>query len=310
MMHIAVLGAGAMGSWLGGLLAMHGHKVQLLTTNKAHRAAIAANDLILQTPNDEHRVSLQALAPSDMQPGVELILVFTKAFQTKDAMASIVGRIESDTHVLSLQNGLGNAENIATCLPMDRIWIGVSMMPVDKIAPGIVACKGEGNCFFGSASGDGSSAIANKIANAFQQSGIQLQHESNIHKRIWEKVAFNAGMNAICALSHGRPGCVEDSPGAKQLAKDIADEVAQVALAQQVEFDISSVYDLIELSCTQHGEHIPSMLQDLYSQRLTEIDALNGAVTTIAEQSGIPAPLNQTLTTLVRLAELSHQRYA
>jgi len=290
-------------------LAKHGHKVQLLTTNQAHRDAIAANDLILQTPNDEHRVSLQALAPSNMQPGVELILVFTKAFQTEDAMASITGRIESDTHVLSLQNGLGNAENIATCLPMDRIWIGVSMMPVDKIAPGIVACKGEGNSFFGSASGDGSSAMANKITNAFQQSGIQLQHEPNIHKRIWEKVAFNAGMNAICALSHGRPGCVEDSSGAKQLAKDIADEVAQVAVAQQVEFDISSVYDLIELSCTQHGEHIPSMLQDLYSQRLTEIDALNGAVTRIAEQSGISAPLNQTLTTLVRLAELSHQRY-
>ena len=254
-MHIAVLGAGAMGSWFGGLLAMHGHRVQLLTTNKAHREAIAANDLILRKPNSEKRVSLQALSPTEMQPGVELILVFTKSFQTRDAMAGIADRIESNTQVLSLQNGLGNAENIATQIPLNRIWIGVSMMPVDKIAPGIVACKGQGNSFFGSATNENNSPMAGKIADTFQQSGISLRHETNIDKRIWEKVGFNAGMNAICALSHGRPGCVEDSPGAKQLAKDVADEVLQVALAQQIEFDIDCVYDLIELSCTQHGSH-------------------------------------------------------
>jgi len=308
-MHIAVLGAGAMGSWFGGLLAMHGHRVQLLTTNKAHREAIAANDLILRKPNSEKRVSLQALSPTEMQPGVELILVFTKSFQTRDAMAGIADRIESNTQVLSLQNGLGNAENIATQIPLNRIWIGVSMMPVDKIAPGIVACKGQGNSFFGSATNKNNSLMAGKIADTFQQSGISLRHETNIDKRIWEKVGFNAGMNAICALSHGRPGCVEDSPGAKQLAKDVADEVLQVALAQQIEFDIDCVYDLIELSCTQHGDHIPSMLQDLYARRLTEVDALNGAVARIAEEAGIQAPLNHALTTLVKLAELSHQRY-
>jgi len=152
--------------------------------------------------------------------------------------------------------------------------------------------------------------MAKQIADVFQQSGIDLQHDGNIHKRVWEKVAFNAGMNALCALSHGRPGCIQDSPGAKQMARDIADEVAQIALSQKVEVDIATVYGLIELSCTQHGEHIPSMLQDLNAQRRTEVDALNGGVARIAEQAGLPAPLNQTLATLVRLAELAHQRYS
>jgi 2-dehydropantoate 2-reductase len=183
------------------------------------------------------------------------------------------------------------------------------MMPVDKLAPGSVACKGHGISYFGSASNESRLSMAKQIEDAFQQSGIQLQHEPNIDKRIWEKVGFNAGMNALCALSHGRPGCIEDSPGAKQLAKDTADEVAKIALAKQIDFDIGSVYDLIELSCTQHKDHIPSMLQDLYSQRRTEVDALNGAIASIGEQHGISAPLNQTLATLVRLAELSHQRY-
>jgi len=308
-MRIAILGAGAMGSWFGGLLARHGHEVQLLTTNKAHRDAITANKLILQTPTEEHKVSVQALDPANMERGVELVLVFTKAFQTREAMASIADRIDANTQVLSLQNGLGNAENIATHTPIDRIWIGMSMMPVDKLAPGVVACKGQGSSYFGKASKHSDSTTAKQIADAFQQSGIELQHDTNVHKRIWEKVAFNAGMNALCALSHGRPGCIEDSPGAKQMAREIADEVAQVAQSQQIEFDINNVYDLIELSCTQHGDHIPSMLQDLHAKRRTEVDAINGAIARIAEQAGIAAPLNQTLTTLVRLAELSHRRY-
>ena len=309
-MRIAILGAGAMGSWFGGLLALHGHEVQLLTTNKAHRDAIAANKLVLHTPTEEHKVSVQALAPANMERGVEVVLVFTKAFQTREAMASIADRIDANTQVLSLQNGLGNAENIATHLPIDRIWIGMSMMPVDKLAPGVVACKGQGSSYFGNASKHNDSIIAKQIADAFLQSGIELQHDANIHKRIWEKVAFNAGMNALCALSHGRPGCIEDSPGAKQMARDTADEVARVAQSQKIDFDINRVYDLIELSCTQHGDHIPSMLQDLYAKRRTEVDALNGAIASIAEQAGIAAPLNQTLTTLVQLAELSHQRYS
>ncbi len=308
-MRIAVLGAGAMGSWFGGLLAMHGHEVQLLTSNKAHRDAITKNNLILQTPTEDYKVPVLALAPADMNRGVDLVLVLTKAFQTREAMVQIADSIDANTQVLSLQNGLGNAENIAAQVPLDRIWIGVTMVPVSKPAPGVVACKGQGSSYFGNASNEIHMTIAKQIADAFHQGGIQLQHDANIHKRVWEKVAFNAGMNALCALSHGRPGCIEDSPGAKQMVRDTALEVAQIAQSQQIDLDIATVYDLIELSCTQHGEHVPSMLQDLYAQRRTEVDALNGAVARIAEQAGVSAPLNRTLATLVKLAELSHQRH-
>lgn len=308
-MRIAVLGAGAMGSWFGGKLSQHGCDVQLLTTNAAHREAINHDGLTMHENNKEDHVSVTALHPSKVSFPVDLFLLFTKAFQSQDAMASIAHAIDENTHVLSLQNGLGNAEAIAELVSIDKVWIGVSMMPIDKIKPGVVAGKGTGVSFFGNAAGCDDQPEANKIAKAFAPTGIALEHVNNVHERIWEKVAFNAGMNALSALSLGRPATIGQSPGARALAENVAKEVCAVAKSQKIDIDIQNVLSMIDLSCTQHGDHIPSMLQDLLAKRKTEVDALNGAVVRAANKAGVPVPLNETLATLIRLAELSHQTY-
>jgi len=291
-MRIAVLGAGALGS----------------TTNVEHHEAITANGLVLKGPDGERRVSVRAGPPKTIQSPVDLVLLMTKAFQSADAITSIASRIDQDTHFLSLQNGLGNAQAIAQLVPQERIWVGNSMMPADKLAPGIIEGKGRGSSYFGSAAKQSDTVMAQRIESVFQQANIDLQHDINIHKRIWEKVAFNTGMNALSALSHGTPGTINASPGAKALAQQVADEVAMVAQKCNVEIDLEQVYSMITLSCTQHGDHIPSMLRDIQTGRRTEVDALNGAVVSIAKQHGVAAPLNSTLATLVRLAELAHQK--
>jgi len=314
-MRIAVLGAGAMGSWFGGHLALQDNVVQLLTTNAAHHEAINKNGLILKSAanaecSDNQCVRIAAYSPKDIQTPVELVLLMTKAFQTTNAVASIAAAINDDTHILSLQNGLGNAEAIAQFVPLDRIWVGVTMVPVDKIAPGIVMGKGHGSSYFGGATNNQDTDMAKRIESVFQHAHIELHHDANIQKRIWEKVAFNAGMNALSALSHGRPRTIGESPGAKELAQDVAEEVAKVAGTLNVEFSLEHVYGMIKLSCSQHGDHIPSMLQDLQLGRRTEVDALNGAIARMADKASVAVPLNKTLTTLIKLAELSHQRHS
>lgn len=337
-MQIAVLGAGAMGSWFGGLLAMPSvvtsnktvtgdkaaekkasektapeNKVWLITTNQAHRDAITQNGLSIKSPEQQHTIAVQAVSPIAMathnDSSIDLILVLTKAFQTKDALSGIANVIDDNTHALSLQNGLGNATAMSSLLPLNRIWVGVSMMPVEKTAPGMVTSKGQGSSYFGNAANENNQPMAKRILDTFTQANIELHHDVNIHSRIWEKVAFNSGMNALCALSHGRPGTIGESAGAKLLAQRTANEVVLVARSQQVELDLDKVYGMIEQSCTKHSNHIPSMLQDLLSKRQTEVDALNGAVVQIGKANGIPTPINDTLATLVRLAEMSHQRY-
>ena len=305
-MRIAVLGAGAMGSWFGGLLALHKIDVQLLTTNAEHRKAINDNGLVLKDSNRERHVSVTAHRPQDIQAPVDLVLLMTKTFQTNTAMESITHAIDANTHVLSLQNGLGNAENIAKHLPLQRVWVGVTMIPIDKLGAGVVAGKGHGGSYFGNAANKNDQPMAQQIESSFQAAGIELEHDANIYQRIWEKVAFNAGMNALSALSHGRPKHIAASPGSIELVKEVAAEAASIAKLQNVDIDLQRVYDMIQLSTTQHGDHIPSMLQDIESGRRTEVDALSGAIADIAKRHNAPARVNATLTTLVRLAELSH----
>jgi 2-dehydropantoate 2-reductase len=307
-MKVAILGAGAMGSWFGGRLALGGQDVCLLTTNRDHREAIDRHGLILRSGADEWTVRVPALEPSEFAGPADIVMLFTKTFQSDDALSSIAATIGDDTHVLSLQNGLGNAETINRYASPEHVLIGVTMMPVDKIAPGVIESTGHGGSWFHYAI-DQDAPFARELEQVFADAGLEVHLDPDIHRRIWSKVAFNAGMNAVCALAHGTPGTVRDSPGAQQLVNDIAREVAAVAAAEGLELDLDAILQTIDYACRNHGDHKPSMHQDLLGGRRTEVDAINGAIVTAGERLGVPTPLNRTLATLVRVAELSHQRY-
>lgn len=303
-MRIAVLGAGAMGSWFGGQLARAGSEVQLLTTNAAHRDAVRANGLVMRSAGGEQIQAIAIDEPGRICAPVDLVLLFTKAFQSESAMASVADALDDHTLVLSLQNGLGNVDAIVRYVPAERILVGNSMMPVDRIAPGIVASRGEGVSWFGSANGT-PVALTRRILDAFAPTGMDVRFDEHIHRRIWHKVAFNAGMNALCALARGTPGGIGALAEAEALARDVAREVVAVAAAIGVDVDVDAVHHTIAFACANHGAHKASMLQDLEAGRRTEVEALNGAVIALGEQQGVPVPLNRVLATLVRLAERS-----
>lgn len=306
-MRVAILGAGAMGSWFGGRLAQAGADVQLLTPNDAYREAVNSQGLALQSDTDTSTVTLPAYKPADIQAPVDLIILMTKSFQSRDAMASISHVLTENTFVLSLQNGLGTADMLSEFLPVARIMVGVTMMPVDKIAPGVVRKTGDGPTWFYSVQ-DVDLEIHHQILEAFSKTNLHIELDKNIHKRIWEKVAFNAGMNALCALAHGTPGNIGASTEAMELVKAVAREVSVVGESNGVNISLESVFATIEFACSQHKDHKPSMLQDLLSGHRTEVEALNGAVVKYAHKTNTDAPLNKTLATLVSLAENSQSK--
>ena len=307
-MKVAILGAGAMGSWFGGRLALGGQDVCLITTNRDHREAINRHGLILKSGGDECTVRIPALEATDFTEPADLVILFSKTFQSDAALSSIAATLGDATHVLSLQNGLGNAETISRYVPLEQVLVGVTMMPVDKVAPGVVESTGHGESWFHYALPRDSS-FAHELERAFADADLDVHLDADIHRRIWSKIAFNAGMNAVCALAHGAPGTVNDSPGAQDLVNEVAREVAEVAAAEGLELDIDAIIETIDFACKNHRDHKPSMHQDLLGGRRTEVDALNGAIVAAGQRLGVPTPLNQVLATLVRVAELSHQRY-
>jgi 2-dehydropantoate 2-reductase len=307
MMKIVILGAGAMGSWFGGKLALSGQDVSLLTTNQLHRDAINSHGLVLRSRDAEQSVRLPAVDPAAFSGAADIVMLFTKTFQSEAALTSIANSIGQNTHVLTLQNGLGNAEIINQYVPFERILLGVTMMPVDKVEPGVVQSTGEGDSYFNCYL-EQESSFCQDLLKAFTAADLRVKLDPDILGRIWSKVAFNAGMNAVCALAHGTPGTVGDSPGAQSLVGDVAREVVAVAVAEGIDLDLDAILDTIDYACKNHRDHKPSMHHDLLHGRRTEVDAINGAIVTAGKRQGTPTPLNALLQTLVHLAELSHQR--
>jgi len=306
-MRIAILGAGAMGSWFGAHLAMNGGDVELLTTNRAHIEAVQRDGLTLRYVGGESIVPVSIGRPEQINQVVDLVVVLTKTHQLDDALGSISHALKPDTAVLSLQNGLGNEEIIARHVGLDNTWIGMSMVPADRISPGVIESMGAGASWFGPAHRL-RPAIAERIEAMFTDSGLDVRYDENIKSRVWQKVAFNAGINAVCALTQGTPGLIEASKTGKVLLQDVAAEVASVAKAMGIFVDLDAVFETIDFACQNHSEHMPSMLKDLSSGKPTEVDALNGAIVNYANDHEIAVPLNTMLASLIRMAEQGYAK--
>lgn len=301
-LRIAVLGAGAMGSFFGGRLASGGAAaVTLIDVNPAHLAAIAANGLRLDTDDGTDIVRLPATTPDAAHGPFDLLLVFTKTMQTRAALGGARHLIGPKTFLLSLQNGLGNKEVLLEFADASRVLVGMTTFPADMIGPGHVGSHGAGTVRFMTCDGV-AAPILDAIAAAFQAGGLDCAADKEVEIAIWEKVAFNAALNTIAAVSHATVGQIGRLPEARMLAHKIAGEVVAVANSGGIAADTTGVHHLVDHALDTHLHHKPSMLQDVLAGRRTEIEAIAGAVVRQAHKHGIPVPATEALRALVLLA--------
>jgi 2-dehydropantoate 2-reductase len=308
-LRVAILGSGAMGSFVGGRLAGSGVPVTLLDIDDAHIAAITRNGLRMSTDSGEEVVYPAASRPDQLREPHDLVIVLTKQPHTSAALATLRPAITDDTWVMTLQNGLGNQELIEAFIPRERILLGVTTYPADLIGPGHVGSHGAGEIRLMTADGV-HRPIADQVAAMLNRSGQVSVVDPNVTVAIWSKVAFNCAMNGICALTGCLVGQLGASPEGRQLALEVAAEVVAVAGKAGVTVDGEKVRATIEHAMDTHLTHKPSMLQDMLAKRPTEIASINGAVAAISARVGQPAPRNAALYALVRLAESLHRPLA
>jgi len=302
-MKISILGAGAMGSLFGGLLAEAGEAVTLLDLNQAHLEAVRTRGLRLQTDQGDRRItSLQACRPEEASEVPELLIVFTKTLHTRTALQGVQHLLGPDTCVLTLQNGLGNVEAIGEFVPLDRILVGVTTWPADAVAPGHVHSHGEGAIRLSTADGAKREVLA-RIASALANAGLRAQADLHVWAAVWEKVAFNAALNSLCAVTRCTVDQLNGASGGQALAMSIVDEVIAVARANGVEADGAKTRANVTHAMAAHVGHKPSMLQDVLAGRASEIDFINGAVVAAANRLGMKVVHTECLLTLVHLAE-------
>jgi 2-dehydropantoate 2-reductase len=302
MNKIMIVGAGAMGCLFGARLVQAGYDVALVDVWREHIDAINASGLKLDSDDGEQIVRMKAGNATDIDFQPDLVIVFTKTLHTAAALESVHHLLGQETCLLTLQNGLGNVEALCKFVPLERVMHGVTNYPSDLKGPGHVSSHGSGYIRIYGADGQRSSANE-AIVEALCKAGFNCSLDPDVERAIWVKVAFNAAMNSLTAVTGMTVGEVGASMSGPLLARQIVIETASVARAKNIEIDANAIWQSIRTVFVEHAQHKPSMLQDVLQGRATEIESINGAIAAAARDHQVPVPVTDTLCHLVRMIE-------
>lgn len=301
-MQVYVVGAGAMGCLYGAAFAAGGCGVTLIDTNPAHVEAINRDGLEVETRQGTVRLPLAARLPSEAQGVGGLILLMTKTYHSEAALAGAKHLIGPETHVLTLQNGLGNVERVMAHVPRGKILVGVSTLPADLVGPGRIRSLGDGGSKLYPAFSP-ETAFAAEVCRVLTGGGLPALLEPDILEAIWAKAVFNSAMNPLCALTRQTPGFFRDKEESRALIAAMVEEGVAAARASGIAIEAGPIHALTEVSMTDHADHEASMLQDVKAGRRTEIDAISGAIVEAGRRKGVATPVTETMWRLVKLEE-------
>jgi len=295
-MNIAVMGAGAVGCYFGGMLARAGHSVTLIA-RPAHVEALRSHGLWLQTQTFEQRVAVQASSDASAVRGAQCVLFCVKSTDTEAAGSAMAPHLDVGAVVLSLQNGVDNAERLQALLQRPVI-AAVVYVATEMVAPGHVRHHGRGDLVLAS------SPASDDMAATLRTAGIPVQVSDNATSALWAKLVLNCAYNALSALSGLPYGAMLHSPGLPvvQVMTDIVQECQAVAQASGVGLPDDILSTVLTLADSM-PQQMSSTAQDLARGKRSEIDHLNGLIVRRGAALGIATPTNRLLHTLVRLRE-------
>ncbi len=301
-MKIAIIGAGAMGSLFGGLLHEAGNEVHLIDVWKEHVDTINANGLHIEGISGDREVKLKAHNKASEVGSCDLVIVFVKSTFTKTAIADSLSLINESTAVLTLQNGLGNADILGEVAGPDHVIAGVTSFGSTLLGPGKVRHAGSGDTYIGALAGLPNEKVE-EVAAVLTKSGIKTFNSKDVMSLVWGKLIVNVGINALTALTGLLNGELLEHEETEELLELAVEEAIEVAKVKGIKFidedPVAHVKEVARLT----GTNKSSMLQDMLNKKKSEVDFISGAVVREGKKTGVETPVNITLTNLVRLKE-------
>ncbi len=297
-MNISIIGAGAMGSLFGALLTESGENVCLFDIWKEHIDAINTNGLAIELNGKTRFIKIKAEFVENVVEKPDLVIIFVKSNQTSEAAETANKFLGKKTLVLTLQNGMGNADVMTKIIEPRRIVAGTTSHGATTIGPGHIRHAGKGPTVIGMWSGEKNEGLAH-IVETFNKAGIETKAVEDVKPVVWKKLIINVGINAITALTGIKNGGILDLESTKALVRQAVKEAVAVAASQGIILP-EDMADQVFKVAGATGANRSSMGQDIDHKRQTEIGAINGAIVSLAEQSGFEmVPVNKTLTALV-----------
>jgi len=312
MERILIAGAGAVGSVFGSFLRAAGHDVTLLG-RRAHLEVIEREGLRVEGIWGKHRVRgfRCCTQAAQLQPGFDLVLVTVKSYDTAAIGRQIAPYLSPAGYAISLQNGLGNVEDLERILSEPRVLGGRVIFGAVLAEPGCVRVTVYADPVLIGARIPGlypdRDQAARRWAAVFARCGIPAEYTEALRAALWAKAFYNAALNPLGALLRVHYGALAENAETRAVMDAVIDEAFAVARAEGVQLPWAEAGQFralfYEKLVPSTFDHRPSMLQDLERGRRTEIDAINGAIWQRGRARGISTPVNEVLTRLVRFRE-------
>jgi len=302
-MRILVFGAGALGSFVGGVLAQ---KYDVTLYGREKKVHIIRESGLRITGKTEIMVKPKiAFRLNDLKgQEFDLIILTVKAYDTERAMEIIKEIIGKNSAVLSLQNGLDNEFRIAEIIGEERTLGGVTSHGITFMEPGHVHHAGTGETVIGELNKK-ETERTKKIGLALTSVGINTRTSTNIQSEIWTKGIVNAGINPLTAITRLKNGYLLEIPLLTKLLESTCQECITVANKAKMDLLKCDIIKKTKNVARLTAENKSSMLQDIERGKRTEIDTINGKIVEIGRMRGVETPINSALVALVKGIEES-----
>jgi 2-dehydropantoate 2-reductase len=302
-MKIAVVGAGAMGSLFGAMLAEAGNEVWLYDVWAEHVQTINKNGLTIEREGQTRTLSIKATTDPKQIGQAQLVIIFVKSTHTASAAETARKLAGSDGAVMTLQNGMGNADILSEFIEPERVLAGTTSHGATMLGPGSIRHAGIGATTIGAwAETEQGRERARKLSDFFTKTGIETEAVDDVRSVLWNKLLINIGINAITALTAIKNGQILDLEITRKLSRNAVEEAMKIAGEMNIkvrEDAVDHVYAVAEATAVNRS----SMGQDVDNKRQTEIRTINGFIVREAKRLGLKAPVNETLTALVETLE-------
>ncbi len=294
-LKVAVMGAGAVGCYFGGMLARAGHDVVLIARPR-HVDAIEESGLHMETRTFDEHVRLAASSEASAVQGAQVVLFCVKSTDTESAGVLIRPHLAPGALVLCLQNGVDNADRLRAVLPGHAVAAAVVYVATEMAGPGHLKHHGRGDLVIEP------SALSDTAAQALIAAGVPTEVSGNVRGALWAKLILNSAYNAVSAIAQLPYGKTVQGVGIKDVMRDVVAECLAVAKAEGVEV-AGDVHAAVDKLAGSMPNQYASTAQDLARGKPTEIDYLNGLIVKRGEALGVPVPANRVLWALVKLLE-------
>ena len=304
VLKICILGAGALGGALGGVLTEAGNEVWLVNRNADQVDAMNSRGLLLRDGGVDRAVPVHAATTAAPVGVADLVVVLVKSFHTREAMQAATSLLGPGTAVLSLQNGLGHEDILADIVGRERVLAGKTYVGGAQLAPGhvLIGTRGK-DTHIGELDGSRSARVQ-RIADTFNAAGLETFVSDNILGTMWDKLLINVATGALSGITRLTYGELYQQPELQACGVAAVAEAMAVARASGIVLGITDPLD----AWRKAGAGLPyefktSMLQSLEKVSVTEIDFVNGSVVRAGARCGVPTPVNQTLVACIKGVE-------